>query len=79
MVPALASVATQIVAMNGYSEQARIAEHAHHDAPLSPRVIACAPLNCRIAGTATGIAKILFLVFLVLFIVSFIMGRRPKL
>lgn len=32
-----------------------------------------------IAGTATGIAKILFLVFLVLFIVSFILGRRPKL
>ncbi|SDH32720.1 DUF1328 domain-containing protein [Ramlibacter sp.] len=32
-----------------------------------------------IAGTATGIAKILFVVFLVLFIVSFILGRRPRL
>ena len=32
-----------------------------------------------IAGTAMGIAKILFVVFLVLFIVSFIMGRRPKI
>ncbi|MFT6464428.1 MAG: uncharacterized membrane protein YtjA (UPF0391 family) [Halopseudomonas sp.] len=31
-----------------------------------------------IAGTATGIAKILFLVFLVLFVVSLILGRRPK-
>lgn len=29
-----------------------------------------------IAGTAIGFAKILFIVFLVLFIVSFIMGRR---
>lgn len=32
-----------------------------------------------IAGTATGIAKILFVVFLVLFILSFILGRRPRL
>ena len=31
-----------------------------------------------IAGTATGIAKLLFVAFLVLFIVSFIMGRRPR-
>lgn len=29
-----------------------------------------------IAGTAVGIAKILFFVFLVLFVVSFLMGRR---
>jgi uncharacterized membrane protein YtjA (UPF0391 family) len=29
-----------------------------------------------IASTAAGIAKILFVVFLVLFLVSFIMGRR---
>lgn len=29
-----------------------------------------------IAGTAVGFAKILFFVFLVLFIVSLIMGRR---
>ncbi len=29
-----------------------------------------------IAGTAVGIAKILFFVFLVLFIVAFLMGRR---
>ncbi len=29
-----------------------------------------------IAGTATGIAKILFVVFLVLFIVAAIFGRR---
>jgi len=29
-----------------------------------------------IAGTAAGIAKILFLIFLVLFIVSLINGRR---
>ena len=33
-----------------------------------------------IAGTAVGFAKILFLIFLVLFIISFIMGRRaPRL
>jgi uncharacterized membrane protein YtjA (UPF0391 family) len=31
-----------------------------------------------IAGTATGIAKILFLVFLVLFVVSLVMGRKPR-
>lgn len=30
-----------------------------------------------IAGTAAEIAKILFLVFLVLFVVSLITGRRP--
>lgn len=30
-----------------------------------------------IAGTATGIAKILFFVFLVLFVVSLLLGRRP--
>ena len=29
-----------------------------------------------IAGTAVGIAKILFFVFLILFIISFLMGRR---
>ena len=29
-----------------------------------------------IAGTAVGFAKILFFVFLVLFIVSFLMGRK---
>ena len=29
-----------------------------------------------IAGTAVGLAKILFFVFLVLFIVSFLMGRK---
>ena len=29
-----------------------------------------------IAGTAVGIAKILFFVFLVLFVVSLLMGRR---
>jgi uncharacterized membrane protein YtjA (UPF0391 family) len=32
-----------------------------------------------IAGNATGIAKILFVVFLVMFVVSFIVGRRPWL
>lgn len=32
-----------------------------------------------IASTAAGIAKILFVVFLVLFVVSFIMGRRVSL
>jgi len=32
-----------------------------------------------IASTAAGIAKILFLVFLVLFIVSLLMGRRASL
>ena len=31
-----------------------------------------------IAGSAMGIAKILFVVFLILFIVSFFMGRRPR-
>jgi len=30
-----------------------------------------------IAGAAAGIAKILFFVFIVLFAISFIMGRRP--
>ena len=30
-----------------------------------------------IAGAATGIAKILFFVFLILFIVSLFIGRRP--
>jgi uncharacterized membrane protein YtjA (UPF0391 family) len=29
-----------------------------------------------IAGTAVGLAKILFVVFLVLFLISFIFGRR---
>ena len=29
-----------------------------------------------IAGTAVGLAKILFFVFIVLFIISFLMGRR---
>ncbi len=32
-----------------------------------------------IASTAAGIAKILFLVFLVLFVASFILGRRAPL
>jgi len=32
-----------------------------------------------IASTAAGIAKILFLVFLVLFILSLLMGRRAQL
>lgn len=31
-----------------------------------------------IAGTAVGIAKILFFVFLILFIISLVMGRRPR-
>ncbi|MFA6961079.1 MAG: DUF1328 family protein [Opitutaceae bacterium] len=31
-----------------------------------------------IAGTAVGIAKVLFLVFLVLFVVSLLLGRRPR-
>ena len=31
-----------------------------------------------LAGTAVGIAKILFYVFLVLFVVSLILGKRPK-
>lgn len=30
-----------------------------------------------IAGTAASIAKVLFLVFLVLFVVSLLMGRKP--
>ena len=29
-----------------------------------------------LAGTAVSIAKVIFLVFLVMFIISFIMGRR---
>ena len=29
-----------------------------------------------IAGTAVGLAKILFFVFIVLFIIAFVMGRR---
>ncbi|BDC49579.1 UPF0391 membrane protein [Bryobacterales bacterium F-183] len=32
-----------------------------------------------IASTAAGIAKILFVVFLVLFLASFLMGRRAPL
>lgn len=32
-----------------------------------------------IAGTATEIAKILFGVFLVLFVISLIFGRRPRM
>ena len=31
-----------------------------------------------IAGTAVGIAKVLFFVFIVLFLVSLIFGRRPS-
>jgi uncharacterized membrane protein YtjA (UPF0391 family) len=31
-----------------------------------------------IAGTAVGIAKVLFFVFLVLFIVSLLVGRKPS-
>jgi uncharacterized membrane protein YtjA (UPF0391 family) len=31
-----------------------------------------------LAGTMVGVAKILFVVFLVLFIGSLIMGRKPK-
>jgi uncharacterized membrane protein YtjA (UPF0391 family) len=31
-----------------------------------------------IAGTATGIAKILFVVFLVMFVASFFFGRRGR-
>jgi uncharacterized membrane protein YtjA (UPF0391 family) len=31
-----------------------------------------------IAGAAAGIAKILFFVFLILFVVSLVMGRRPR-
>jgi len=31
-----------------------------------------------IAGAATGIAKILFFVFLVAFVISLVMGRRPR-
>ena len=30
-----------------------------------------------LAGTAVGIAKILFFVFLVIWLVSFLLGRRP--
>jgi len=32
-----------------------------------------------IASTAAGIAKILFLIFLLLFVVSLVMGRRAQL
>ncbi len=32
----------------------------------------------NIAGTSMDIAKVLFFIFLILFIVSLIMGRRPK-
>lgn len=32
----------------------------------------------NIAGTSMDIAKVLFFIFLVLFIVSLIMGRRPR-
>ena len=32
-----------------------------------------------IASTAAGIAKILFIVFLVLFVASFVLGRRVQL
>ncbi len=32
-----------------------------------------------IASTAAGIAKILFIVFLVLFVVSLLMGRRAQI
>ena len=32
-----------------------------------------------IASTAAGIAKVLFLVFLVLFLVSLLMGRRAQI
>jgi uncharacterized membrane protein YtjA (UPF0391 family) len=31
-----------------------------------------------IAGAAAGIAKILFFVFLILFVVSLVLGRRPR-
>lgn len=31
-----------------------------------------------IAGTAVGIAKVLFFVFIVLFVVSLIFGRKPS-
>jgi uncharacterized membrane protein YtjA (UPF0391 family) len=30
-----------------------------------------------VAGTAFGLAKILFVVFLILFVVTLLMGRRP--
>jgi uncharacterized membrane protein YtjA (UPF0391 family) len=32
----------------------------------------------NIAGTSMDIAKVLFFIFLILFIVSLIMGRRPR-
>ncbi len=32
-----------------------------------------------VAGTAAGIAKILFFLFLILFVVSLLMGRRPAI
>jgi uncharacterized membrane protein YtjA (UPF0391 family) len=31
-----------------------------------------------VAGAAAGIAKILFFVFLILFVVSLVMGRKPR-
>jgi uncharacterized membrane protein YtjA (UPF0391 family) len=31
-----------------------------------------------IAGTAVGIAKVLFFIFLVLFIIFLILGRKPR-
>jgi uncharacterized membrane protein YtjA (UPF0391 family) len=31
-----------------------------------------------IAGTAVGFAKILFFIFLVLFVISLFLGRRPQ-
>lgn len=31
-----------------------------------------------IAGTAVGFAKILFFIFLVLFVISLFLGRRPR-
>ena len=32
-----------------------------------------------IAGAATGIAKILFFVFLVIFLITLVLGRKPKI
>jgi len=31
-----------------------------------------------VAGTAASIAKILFVVFLILFVVSLVLGKRPR-
>lgn len=31
-----------------------------------------------VAGTAVGIAKILFFIFLVLFLITLLLGRRPR-